>query len=148
MCLFLFSSVTQGVILPALVTHERRISPLHVIFPTPVLLLKCYSCASTWELQSALHQLLAALTQWGLSIFCCLDSFLLPTCLPFIYRRFPKELIKSLCLCFIIVFILLTTSNLLVRKVIFNLPTASIGFLWHILGTAPVSPISEPAVGC
>lgn len=76
----------------------------------------------------------------GLLPFTCMFAFYLQT--------LPKELIKSLCLGLVIVFILLTTSNLLVSKVIFNLPTAGIGFLWHILGTAPVSPISEPAVGC
>lgn len=87
MCLFLFSSVIHGVILPALVTYERRISPSNVIFSSPLLLLRWYSCASPSELQSALHQLLAALTQWGLSMLCCM----LPVCLPFIYRNFLRN---------------------------------------------------------
>lgn len=71
MCLFLFSSVIHGLILPALVTHERRISLLNLIFPISPAPIRCYSCASTSELQSALPQ-------WGLNIFCCLDSFLPP----------------------------------------------------------------------
>lgn len=74
MCLF--SSISHGVILPAVVTDERRTSPPNLIFPI--------SSAPDQVLHLCQHIRIAVSSPpRDLSIFCCLDSFLPLTVCPF-----------------------------------------------------------------
>lgn len=85
MCLFLFSSVIHGLILPALVTHERRISLLNLIFPI--------SPAPDQVLQLCQH-IRIAVSSPTVGLKHLLLPGLLPPTSP-LFTAFTTELIKS-----------------------------------------------------